>query len=326
MSSYIGEKPPSIIIFCYCIFYGKTYFPNFKLNNKLCFIYTNFIGEVFFDRMYMEDDIRLINTNFKKNVKFYSSTIKAFTIDNTSFENYLEFDSITFKENLTFSKSRFKDIEFIGSIKRINKNIGFMKKVSFINTKFEGKFDINANYLKDDFSFLDSKFEGGATNKDIFRMIKNNFKNKRNYTEANRFYLYENDQYIKDLCLEKDEKNSHKKIFSWRKSSQNLTKLVPLTLGKLISNHLTNWFLPILWFFGINITRFLLLGQNSVLSIFSNNEFIKYLIFILSLIIDKEFIKHSLNKYYFWTISLKIISLIFIYYMIITFKRIERRS
>ena len=158
MSSYIGKKPPSIIIFCYCIFYGKTYFPNFKLNNKLCFIYTNFIGEVFFDRMYMEDDIRLINTNFKKNVKFYSSTIKAFTIDNTSFENYLEFDSITFKENLTFSKSRFKDIEFIGSIKRINKNIGFMKKVSFINTKFEGKFDINANYLKDDFSFLNSKF------------------------------------------------------------------------------------------------------------------------------------------------------------------------
>ena len=71
-------------------------------------------------------------------------------------------------------------------------------------------------------------------------MIKNNFKNKRNYTEANRFYLYENDQYIKDLCLEKDEKNSYKEKFTWRKFSQNLTKLVPLTLGKLISNHLTN--------------------------------------------------------------------------------------
>ena len=197
------------------------------------------------------------NISFK-NAIFYGETYFVKTIFNgetnfseTIFLNTVSFNEAVFNQNANFNKSVFEsDVIF--------KNASFLDNFDFREVDFRGNAYLNAENMS--FNLLDIKgtyFEQPLllglsayenkkkmplgpkhfANKESARLIKDHFEKQNNITEANKYFVIEQDKYIKEL-RSKENRNDNKRI----------TKIIPLYLNKWISNFGTNWVRAIIVF------------------------------------------------------------------------------
>ena len=327
-------------------FYGGTFkgeldFIETNFKSNLSFEYSNFEKGVDFNEVNFKGEVNIIQTNFKsylffvvgefeKGVNFNEVNFKGeVNIIQTNFKSYLffvvgefekrvDFNEVNFKGEVYFTDTKFQsnlsftDNEFENGLKILDTHIEILLK--FNNIKIKEEFSLKGSF----FSCLQisdklNLEENIKTDRDTYRIIKNQYESNRDFILANEYYRRENDQYIKEL--KENFKKSNTKI-------ADISKLVVLYVGKLSSQHLTNWVLPLFWFFLITIVSFLLLVEEC-----SYSKYFNYLAFILNpLKIDINYIENNLNSHYFSAIFLKTISLVLIYYIIVTFRRVARRS
>lgn len=190
------------------VFCGETYFVQTIFEGI-----TNFSETVFLDAVYFTE------AKFYQKVNFNKSVFKKDAIfSNSIFKNKLKFTEVDFRENaylnaknMSFNKIDIEGIYLTDPILLGLTGFGNNKKISL---------------SKDNFA-----------NKESARLIKAHFEKQNNITEANKYFVIEQEKYIEEL---RDKKNKH--------DGEKLTKLIPLCLNKWISNFGTDWVRAILFF------------------------------------------------------------------------------
>ena len=264
------------ISFANCIFQEKAYFTDLTFENIVNFEGTEFKKWTNFNR-----------TKFRKDCSFES----------VKFEQEVEFKETEFHQNAQFSSSRFEKFASFEEAK-------FFNKVDFTNTTSEDLFyfhnvslgELNligshldkANFLRLHNNDKNNKVltKKNFNNKDSARMIKAHFENENNITEANMYFVIEQEYYLDLLCKE-DSKYPNRYI--------NLTSLL---VSKYVSTFGTDWLKVLIIIFGFGFLAsfgygFLESCEHKFL--FSEQKLLLFIGFLYSLILynlyeDKEVI------------------------------------
>lgn len=184
------------------IFHGICRFENSHFKDSANFRGATFKKKVFFNKCIFEHNVRFIEAIFENKVSFWGAI----------FHDKVHFDSTVFKETFNFTKTQ-------------------INKITLVNTNVE-----NANLLEisayDETNPKDPKplTKDNFENKESARLIKAHFEKQNNITEANKYFVIEQEKYIDEL-KDKDNKTEGGK----------LTKLFPLYINKLVSNFGTDW-------------------------------------------------------------------------------------
>lgn len=202
-------------------FKGNAWFEEAEFSGKANFVDANFIGEADFYHVEFGNI-----TNFM-NAAFHNKTI----LKRSTFKNEAYFNNSIFKKNISFEEVHFQEL-FDAS--KMSFNLISLTGVYFKDPSLLGL----SSYNNDNRIPLGPK---NFVNKESARIIKAHFEKAGNITEANKYFVIEQEKYIDDLWS--DEKYEDKRI----------TKLIPLYLNKCVSNFGTNWVRGILFLllFGI---------------------------------------------------------------------------
>ncbi|CUV65762.1 membrane hypothetical protein [Sulfurovum sp. enrichment culture clone C5] len=244
IKNYIFKKDREVI-FCNSIFYGKTDF-----NSG----FTKYIQETNFENATFREKVDFSQYTFGYKISFKSTTFnKDVDFKLSNFTKYINFRSTTFKKDVNFDEAIFENkVSFWGAIFHdkvhfdstvFKETFNFTKtqinKITLVNTNVE-----NANLLEisayDETNPKDPKplTKDNFENKESARLIKAHFEKQNNITEANKYFVIEQEKYIDEL-KDKDNKTEGGK----------LTKLFPLYLNKYVSNFGTDWLRSILILF-----------------------------------------------------------------------------
>lgn len=189
----------------------------------------------------------------KRDFTIYTTKIDDITIKNVDFESLSEFNEVTFQDKFELREITYKGLTLfdkcIFNTKAEFEYIIFEKFTSFRGSTFNKGLNLDYTSGDKEINFFginglesdESKYE---TSRETYRIIKNNFEKNGNKIEANKYHALELDQKRREL-----EKNK------W----QNFKDYIVFKLHDLSSEHSTNWFLVLLWIFGIGfLTVFLL--------------------------------------------------------------------
>lgn len=230
-------------------------FENQKIDKKIYFDHSEFEGKIVFQNKTFEEDISFQFATFRDGVYFYNQIIfcNEANFMSVKFIKEAYFDNAIFKKKSIFTYSQFEDNAYLNdstfeNTLNLNK-IHFKKSLNASNMSF--------NIINLDGTLIETPFLLGLSgyekeqkvplnknhfaNKESARIIKAHFEKAGNITEANKYFVIEQEKYIDDLWS--DEKYEDKRI----------TKLIPLYLNKWVSNFGTNWVRSILFLllFGI---------------------------------------------------------------------------
>ncbi len=205
-ATFYGE-----VSFSQATFNFDTVFTGVTFNKVVRFSYVTFNNIVYFEVNTFKGEAEFVEATFKGEVEFVEATFhyKA-SFNRATFHGVARFNGATFEKKVIFSEVKFKQISITNikaedilllEIKGLDKN----GKETIIN--------------KNNFA-----------NKESARIIKAHFEKQGNITEANKYFVIEQEKYIDEL---KDKENITE--------GGRVIKLIPLYLNKYISNFGTDW-------------------------------------------------------------------------------------
>ncbi len=206
-------------------------------------------------------------------VNFYKAIFHGgIIIVNSKFLIDLDFRECKFKDTFSLNSCEIKNIDFLNAIfsnsVQITETI-FLKKTKFTNSTFEKNVSFENVYFEEFFNASKMSFNKinltgiyfeapnllelsgyvnnnkvpleakHFANKESARLIKDLFEKQNNITEANKYFVLEQEKYTEEILNDKI-------------NNSKIKKLIPLYLNKYISNFGIDWILPILvlTFFG----------------------------------------------------------------------------
>lgn len=215
-------------------------FPLIKIKNisehfiqEVSFLNATFIGKIDFSNVTFYGNAKFDGTNFKNTVTFHNSIFANQTnFKDAIFENEAIFDEAIFEKKVSFWGAKFKNkIHFDSTVSKDTFNF---TKVSFNFITLKNTNIDNGSFLE--ITGLDKTGKETIINKDNFankesaRLIKAHFEKQGNITEANKYFVIEQEKYISDL------RNGN-----FKNEDKRITKLIPLWLNKVVSNFGTDW-------------------------------------------------------------------------------------
>lgn len=252
-------------------FEEKVYFKSATFSNGVSFSGVNFIDEVYFKSATFSGDTNFISTTFKNEAyfelaKFNNDTyfdeavfeggaifnnvefIGEASFYKTYHEKEAEFTNTTFYESVSFRYSVFKDGAYFNDLK-LKKYIDlslidFEKEFNAENMSFN-LLDIKGTYFEQPILLGLSAYEKEHkiplepkhfVNKESARLIKDHFEKQNNITEANKYFVIEQEKYIEELKSNENMADDNK-----------VRKLIPLYSNKIISHFGTDWVRAILF-------------------------------------------------------------------------------
>jgi hypothetical protein len=164
------------------------------------------------------------------------------------------------------------------------------------------------------------------TNKESARLIKKKKKKQGNITEANKYFVIEQEKYIEELRSKENITEGGK----W-------TKLIPLYANKCISNFGTDWARAVLFLFIFAVLSNLIYGSfnDKLVSVFSLDlskwiEITKdYLNTLTKMVNPLNAFKAKDNifeNYEFFGAIVRVTSAVIIYQIIVAFRQFTRRA
>ena len=236
IKNYNFEKDREII-FCNSIFYGKTdfhsgfakyieetNFENATFREKVDFSQYTFGHKISFKKTTFNKDVDFKLSNFTKYINFRITTFKKdVNFDEAIFENKVSFWGAKFHGKVHFDSTDFRNI--------FNFTKTQIHEITLVNTNVE-----NANLLEisayDETNSENSKplTANNFVNKESARLIKDHFEKQNNITEANKYFVIEQEKYIEELDNSKNKTENGKRA-----------KLIPLYLNKYVSYFGTDW-------------------------------------------------------------------------------------
>ena len=158
-----------------------------------------------------------------------------------SFNEIKSHGKVFFENTIFHDKSYFCSTAFNGGLSFDGTK--FLKEVYFDDTIIKNSFSIKNTVFEDEKYLSTIKIEKiKESNKESFRYLKEYFESVKDFVNANLYYKLEHDQWLKELTPH---------------FLSHISKIVVLCFGKILSNHLTIWVLPIFWFFVLSILDFL---------------------------------------------------------------------
>ena len=195
-----------------CDFIGKANFMGVSFKKEVRLYYAIFRGKTTFERANFIKKAIFQNTIFENETSFMYSI----------FNNETNFYDAVFKKEINFQATKFKGFTILGNISLGILNItGISHKNNIILLALHGYENNQKNPLKPKNFF----------NKESARLIKDHFEKQNNITEANKYFVIEQEKHIEALNNPKNKTENSK-----------LVKLIPLYLNKYISNFGIDWF------------------------------------------------------------------------------------
>lgn len=198
------------------------YFSDKIIKGGISFQKATFSQEAVFKECTFKDKVTFKNSKFHSIVNFKNVIFKEMAnFRGVSFDEWVSFNNITVYKTLDFTYSRTNDfIDFSDSkINNIDLEHSRFDSIGFLHIK---GLDKNKNEIP-----LTKKH---FANKESARLIKAHFEKQGNITEANKYFVIEQEKYIEEL---KDKANVTE--------ADKMIKRVPLYLNKYISNFGTDW-------------------------------------------------------------------------------------
>ena len=245
-----------------------TYFYNNTTQKKSLLLSLKFMGIADFSNSKF-NEIELKNSTFNEKVTFHNKTTfngnshfknvtfkKLADFHQSVFNGPVKFEKTDFYQVAIFSEVHFKSsVMFIYNKVESNTSINFIKtifnqvidishanfdctlnfwKAKFVNDKNQEKYTLEDHEWEKYIQSDENKSEIIAAIKESFRLIKHSFRQVNNYTEANKYNLYELENYKLELA---ENKNNHRKdsFILW--------------LNHLVSTHSTDPYKALFWFF-----------------------------------------------------------------------------
>ena len=226
----------------------KAYFENNTITQDISFENAIFQGETYFNNISF-----MCNANFKhvtfSNIAMFKESIFQKNADfyNATFKSNANFLSTAFKGNAYFPLSKFEGDAIFASAKfhktfnclnMFIKNFFLMDNVIIHYIKFNGLVHGNASYLKI-IGLNNNKIQplnkNHFANKESARLIKDHFEKQNNITEANKYFVIEQEKYIEELGNNENKTDDNR-----------VRKLIPLYFNKIVSHFGTDWVRAIL--------------------------------------------------------------------------------
>lgn len=334
-----------------------------KFNSEVSFNNTFFVNDAKFSNTQFNDNVYFNDAIFEKNVNFNNAKFECeIDLDNaseTNFENATfigkaNFQEAVFGNNITFAKSHFhKEINFNKSVFKgdvILEETSFFSQFNFSEVNFD-RATFKKNLVLDRASFgklniENIKFESinflginsidlrthrkthltqdNFANKESARIIKDYFENQNNITEANKYFVIEQEKYIEALNNPKNKTEGNKWV-----------KLIPLYFNKWISNFGTDWARGIIALFVWAIFTNLFYGliNKEYVSIFSLNLSLldtvgTYFNTLTKMINPINAFKDesTFTNHEFFGALVRVVSATIIYQIIVAFRQFTRRG
>jgi len=207
------------LFFANCIFEQKVYFTNLEFKNKVNFEGAEFKKLTNFNRVIFNNKCSFENVKFEKEVEFKGTQFKSDVMFSSSkFENFSSFEDAIFSEKIDFENTIAKDLFYFHNVKlgQINLIGSYLDKANFLRLKNNN--ESSRVLTKDNFS-----------NKDSARIIKTHFEKENNITEANIYFVLEQEFFL-DLLSKKNSAYPNQRIDK-----------VSLLFNKYVSNFGTDW-------------------------------------------------------------------------------------
>jgi len=197
-----------------------------------------------------EENVKLINCNFKNII----------CIENIDFNKRADFSGSNFNSidnnSISFCGINFSDLTYFTQAKFL-KNVIFEKvtlfdSVSFQEATFKADIEFKKITIKKDIDFTDIEIDSQLEvpiNKRTSRLIKASLSKQNNITQANKFFRYEQESYLKQLK---------------QAETKDVPTILVLWLNKYASGFGTDWIRPILvmFCFGFVASFFFLYWSN----------------------------------------------------------------
>ncbi|MEW5676442.1 pentapeptide repeat-containing protein [Flavobacterium enshiense] len=240
-------------------FHDVVTFPDFS--SVINFRKAKFNSDVFFGKNF-NDVVTFSHSEFKNNVDFSESTFeKDVYFNDCIFEKDVYFEvvdfvnkvnswNVTYKSNVTFKWSNFRGKANFSEIK-VEKGlldlhgVNFEKNSYFYNSTIKN-LDLDKSVIDKGVFFLGSKIK--KSNRETFRIIKNEFNKQNNHIESLNYHQREMYSYFKELLAELIPKKNESILNYLLKFLRNLNNLVILLL-----NFISNFF-GLSWIFGVVFT------------------------------------------------------------------------
>jgi len=301
--------------------------------------YSENLREIGFWKCNFYSEINIREVNIKHHLHFGNAIFhKKVNFNKSIFEKRIDFLETKFYCNVTFGGVKFKDEASFWDSKAYQL-IAFYSitcsKIFSINKLFFNKIDIhNAQFTEANFlelsGYQDKKntslYKTNFANKESARLIKAHFEKQGNITEANKYFVIEQEKYLEELKDKANITEGNKPI-----------KLIPLYLNKYISNFGTDWIRAVLVLLVFAVVSNFIYGlfNDKLVSIFpltSLNwiENIKdYLNTLVKMVNPLNAFKAKDNifeDYEFFGAIVRIGSAAIIYQIIIAFRQFTRRA
>lgn len=199
----------------YCDFCGSVKIIGVGFKNKIYCSYNYFFQNFYLHSCVFKKDISLFWSYFEKNANFIGSKFEILFLSESSISRTLDLTYTKIKNKLDLTNVSFNKINFVNS--DIN-NANLLALHSY-SEKLEAK-PIEAK-----------NFE----NKESARLIKAHFEKQDNITEANKYFVIEQEKYIEELGNNENKTDDNR-----------VRKLIPLYFNKIVSHFGTDWVRAIL--------------------------------------------------------------------------------
>ena len=254
--------------FEYAKFNSDVDFNNALFENDANFTNAHFNNNVYFNDAIFEKNVNFNNAKFECEIDLDNASLnyqnntndRETDFENTTFIGKASFQETVFCNNITFAKSYFyKETNFNKSVFKsdvILEKTSFFSQFNFSEVDFRenaylnaenmsfNKIDIKGTYLTDPLLLGLTGYENEQriplnknhfANKESARLIKAHFEKQNNITEANKYFVIEQEKYIEEL---KNNEN--------RTDDNRVRKLIPLYFNKIVSHFGTDWIRAIL--------------------------------------------------------------------------------
>ncbi len=225
-------------------------FSNATFKKQIEFIRVTFKKQVSFEGTIFLDNANFQDTIFEEDTKDIGEQLQGTIFEGVKFKKEAIFNNAIFKDKAKFFRTKFYDYASFNKTK-FHSDVSFENAISkdlfYFHDVSIGKLDlIGFHYEKANFLILTNINESNPIltknnfkNKDTARILKAHFEQQNNITEANDYFIIEQEFYIKLL---------HKDNTSYSNKTINL---ISLLFNKYVSNHGTDWGRVLIVLFGI---------------------------------------------------------------------------
>jgi hypothetical protein len=224
-------------------------------------------NEKFIFNRYKCKSLKIEDCTFKNKVELKNNIVNELDVNNSNFEKLFDayeskflickfrkciFDDFTGFEKCSFGNHNDPEIDKVEF-----EYVTFLNFTNFRKAKFYNGLDLENTNLKESPNFLNAFIDEKNTNRETYRIIKHSFDKIGNQIEANNYFSFEMQKYMREL-----EKSGSK------------SELLIYRLNKIISNFGASYIKPFFWMLGFAVFYyFLVLGYKyNVLYLLFDND------------------------------------------------------